>query len=1524
MKKLTIGLLMAAMLMPVSVSAQRIQQKLGRSVVAVVGTGSQNVLVTWRKLAQEPENCTYNLYKRSQGATEFTRVNATPVDKTNYQTTLSAIPYGTELAVTMVANGVESEKSRTFLFEKKAYGSVFFDFNFETTLLNPNDYKCSYAWPMDLDGNGEVDAVLASRMYVGSGEGTHKLQTYLLDGTCLWTIDMGPNVDICAGQNDMVTAYDINCDGRCEVIIRSSDCTRFWDVAAGTYGKYANGSDVADTDGDGITNYRKQSKRNPPYYVSIVDGATGAEIECSELKYNEIHDATDSYSRDNRADYFDDAEGTEYAFLQSKFAICYFDGIHPSLAVETYNRRKSDGHHYYVLSWEYDWTNGRPSNWHHNFTWSPRGQKPAAAEFHQVRVGDTDGDGIDELLEGGFGVNPVKGMVYAAGIGHGDRFDVSDIDPDRPGMEVFAIQQSNLLGQVLYDARTGEHIKEWYMASLADVGRGRCIDVDPNYKGYEIFSTMPNLYDCKGNIIKEGSTIFPHEAMWWDGDLQREILSSSGGSGYGTNPMIIKYNGTRLIEISKQSDWAVHSGWANRPAFMGDITGDWREEVILMKQTETTSTGLVGYSTDIPTEYSMYTLQEDPHYRLDCTGRGYYQMPCTSFYLGGDMPYPPLPPTMVTDIRWNGGTSWTAGGTGFTSFDQTTPMTYADGKSVVFDISGADTSPIDIAGTLRPQSVYLMTPIGSDYTFSGTGSLAGDMNMYKSMEGTTTFNVNLDYTGTTEISEGKLCVNGRIAGPVQLRAKGTLGGNATVAGGITFEGALNYEGCRLMPSGTDGVITFSRDLTLPGNIYIETTAADGHCGRISVNGNLTFEGENTFTVNQADLTEGEYVLAECTGKLTADVANLKTRGLNGVNYILRVESQRIVLSVASTRAPLKDVMWTGAVNGNWDYKTDNFAVNGASTSFVVGDEVVFGDASDVRNINIDETVFTSGVKFNVNSGLYTFTGTGGIGGTGGIVKNGNGEVRMDLKNSDYTGPTIINGGTLTVTNLFDGGQKSALGASSADEGNLQINGGTFKLDADNMATDHIVTLADTATVYVANAKGSLSFKGRVRGTGYLVKDGPGQLNFTYGGDNPFAGLIVRRGVVAQGEWNSSFGRVGSPMVLAGGEIQLISVNNSATRPIFNYVTTIEEGTSNTIRGTIRGAINGSFRGTGKLTIVSTGVRNDIGADFSAFGGQLTAEGENFRLMDNVKDMSHADVIMAAGAKMSHFKSNSGNTSAITTKIGSIASTAKDCELGNGADSYEVGYTDASTTYAGLLKAKSVSKHGDGVWTITNGGSTSAVTVEGGALQLYNSPFSTSPTSFTSGSLTVKAGGKLTGIGCAGTVTVAKGGVIEAGYNGAYGTLKATGRVNLQSGSTIVVKVGASSTGSFTYDKFKFSGIITHSGDTILVKVDEQCQLAAGDELTVFTGAGTMSGEYLLKTESAGRTITWDDSELLTRGVLRVVSVVTGIQGIVADGKPVDVYTTDGILLRSGVDASDALNGLSRGVYVIGGRKVVKK
>ena len=1555
MKKIT--LTCAALTLTAALHAQRLQQPLARGVVAVnrsgstirsvSSTGGQGSLISWRKLAEEPEGTTYNVYKRTRGTSNYTKINAKPLTVTCLQTTLTA---NTEYAVSAISpDGVEGQVSTPYLYNKQAYPNVWFDFNFDNTVIPRNDYRTKFVWPMDTDGDGEYDAVVCDRLYAGAASGeesedsentattSHKIQAYKLDGTLLWTVDMGPNVNISGGQNDMVVAWDINCDGRCEVMVRSSDGTRFWDKKNNTWGKYAMGSDVADVDGDGIVDYRKQTVRNRPFYISVIDGLTGEELAASELKYDEVTDGSDRYTRNNRADYMSDG----YSAMDGHFCICYLDGIHPSLVMECLDRDNNKAHHNYVFTWDYDWTSGKPTNWHHSATWSRNDKTPWPAEFHQLRVADVNGDGCDEMVQGGYSVNPLKGWFLSPGIGHGDRYILSDIDPDRPGLEVYAIQQSALLGQLLYDARTAERIKEWYLPSVYDVGRGACMDIDPSHKGYELYSFADDyIYDCKGEktaYTRSGCGIKQmFEGVWWNGDLQREELSSPGGSGWGTNLMVTQVlNKARLVEFSQESTWATHAAAGTRPAFMGDIIGDWREEVILAKQNDESCTGLVGYTTAMPTSYSIYCLQQDPHYRGDCTTRGYYQHPNTGFYLGGNMPMPPLPPVFEADLRWKGGTSVESG---FATFDQTASATYTDGKSLMFDISGDNSATIMIDKPLNASTIYLMNPRGHDYQLQSTHLwdtnaivTTGIGSLIKSMQGKAVLSGHMRHTGNTIISEGTLQVNGEIAGPVELRARGTLSGGVTLKDTITFEGALNYEGCRLMPGNgnePEGVIESKKSMTLPGNVYLEVTAgfignSNGTwpvCSCLSVDGDLTFKGTNYLTVNLNGQDAATYVIAECTGTLTCNPSDLQTRGLEGINYDLRVDGNKLLLVINDTRSPAENVAWTGQESNEWNYKAKNFAIAAeqqGATAFVSGDAVVFGPLATTKTVSVGESMITSGVSFD--GGNYTLSGNGSISGSGGVTIHRNASVTLNIKNSDYTGATVIDGGTLTVPNFNDGGQRSAIGAAAATEGGLVIKGGTLVLSRDNMATDRIVTISDTATIRIAQKSSSLSLKGQVKGSGYLVKDGPGQLNFNYGGTNNFAGIIVHQGIVAQGAWNSTFGRSGSPMLLCGGEVHLIDQNNMSAQPTFNYVTTVADGTTNTVVGTSRGSINGSFSGKGNLTIRTKYVRCDVGANFSKFQGTLTAigDGGNFRLMSSVTDMQQTHLVVNAGTTVSHMQGGSNNEVTGTTKIGALSATATDAVLGGSLSTYQIGFRGEDTQFAGLFTAKSIIKTGTGRLTLKTPGHTSPMAINGGVLEMVNG----TTTIFTSSAITVNNGGTLEGTALLQSVNVNSGGTITGGQHLLpNGTLRIKGALTMKKGATLLVRLTASGNSRITV-----GGDIRHEGDTILVSIPSGRKLTVGDVLTVFTpGFTSATGDVVVKAVAEdGIVYRLDASTLNTDGMLRVAGSDTGIYGVnrVTEDDVAPVYDISGRRMEYPAESDRAKR--QKKVYVRSGAKVLR-
>lgn len=61
-----------------------------------------------------------------------------------------------------------------------------------------------------------------------------------------------------------------------------------------------------------------------------------------------------------------------------------------------------------------------------------------------------------------------------------------------------------------------------------DIGRGVSADIDPNYPGEECYA-VDTLYSAQGEVIgkPEKGTLPQNFAIWWDGDLQREMADSN-------------------------------------------------------------------------------------------------------------------------------------------------------------------------------------------------------------------------------------------------------------------------------------------------------------------------------------------------------------------------------------------------------------------------------------------------------------------------------------------------------------------------------------------------------------------------------------------------------------------------------------------------------------------------------------------------------------------------------------------------------------------------------------------------------------------------------------------------------------------------------------------------------------------------------------------------------------------------------------------------------------------------------------
>ena len=1514
--RIILALLLATATTFPAVEAQRIVSPLGRGITAVYR--NDKALISWRKLAQDPEEATYRVYLRTGESAGWQALNNTPVKVSNLEVAASRLTDGCQLAVSLITKGVEGPKSPAYTYHDYGFVNMFLYINFEQagspipcTAAN----RTKFVWPCDLDGDGEMDYVLDRR-----GGFDSYLEAYTSQGEYLWSVNVGPNIMISVGQNDAVCVGDFDCNGRCDVVFQASDSTRFWDKAKNDWGLWLDvngtGGSTPDTDGDGIVNYRNQSVKNPPQYMAVIDGLTGAQKAVVEMNYPNT--PYDHYTRFNKADYW----GDEYPYLNGKMGLAYLDGIHPSAVMEYCDRSKNGSHHYYTSAYGYDFSGGTAGEWKEQWQFVFDTLSIRKGEFHHIRIGDVDGDGKDETCNGVLCVDHDGTCLYSSGISHGDRFRLSDIDPDRPGPEIYAIQQNaaDLLGQLIYDARTGQSIKRWYLGSVGDVGRGECMDVLPQYKGYEIWSTMANMYTAQGDVAIEGTNAqygYPTEGIWWDGDLGRESVQTKNGAS-NMNLYVQKYvhgDGLKtLIEFWRSPHAYGISG--ARAMFWGDIVGDWREEVILDHYENGVYDGIMGFATNYATDIdNIYCLQQDVNYHGQCTNRGYYQSPMTGFYLGYDMPAPPLPQQLFADTYWSAqGTVWENGGNGFTNLLRNQSQTYTDGQSVLFGLDGA--TAVDVPAAVSPDTILWVVPAGQTYTFGGTGSLCpGDA--WKTGEGTVVLGLSFRSDNPLVVSEGTVQLNADLESALDLRARGILSGNGHVKGPVSLEGALNYACGKLSPGTSEapfGTIVLDSGLNVTDLLYIDldiNTATDDS-DRVVVGGSLCLGADLVFniTADCARLPEGLYTLMEWTDSLSGDLSHCRMRGISGLKYSIRTEGKRLVLDVEGQRSASNSVRWTGATDGNWDYQTPNFSLDGEATTFVADDGITIDDNALTLNLVLNDLFPTGGVRFE-NEGLpITLSGEGGLSGSGGLVKTGDGDLYLLSKKSDYTGATQLKGGTTYVAELTLGGTPGSLGAGTSDIG---LSNAALVCQHISASTDRGFVLTDTAAIEVPS--GSLSVKGVISGNGMLVKRGAGSLTLNGTAANTFKkGLLIEEGSVIQGTYTTNFGPYGGSITAYKGTLRQYNNTDYSNSPSFNYVVNVpEKGHTLTFVECGRGTVNGTWKGKGATTFKPTYWRCDLNIDFSAYEGTVVSAANDTYENRYIKamNMKKGRLQLESGSYWNGYKSGGSTKQDYTNYVGSLAGSGT---LSNGT--WNVGYDNTDSNFSGTFGDGVVfNKYGTGTLTVGANTGNINLNVKEGCLR-------TGGTKPTEGTVIAQGASARIEVpsGYIGAVTV-QGGTLSLGNgSGRPAMIYAEGTINLLGNGTqnATLTLNRNRTGADRL--YMMSGNLNlKSGTVIQLEAHSSAlPLKSGDELQLFymNGSGSISvaDDVSIQSETLAEGLYWDLSSLADEGIVRVAGTADNLSRVwfEADGTPI-VYDLLGKRVLSPTEGT---------MYIVNGKKIV--
>ncbi len=588
-------------------------------------------LVSWRSRKNDNRNYKFKLF-RGGSSSQLTEVNGGDyiIGKTNFLDTggIAGAYYRLEVYDENYTL-VESEVSKPTWDSQINYitleGGSPTDPTTAGATYTPND--ASFC---DMDGDGEYEIVLKwapSNEKDAASSGTTSpafYACYKLNGRRLWMLHTGHNMFNSAHTTPFV-AWDMDGDGFGEFMVKT---------APGAVDGEGNYVLLGDDDPKANLKGGKGKQTTGSEYLTIFDGTTGA-----ELKTIYYHTA---YADETSSFWGDSNQNRSERYLAG---IAWLDG-------EDYNPSAIFARGYYngCKIGVYDWDGENLTmRWLHRGASANSGtvtyadgtvknltQTVYGEGAHSFAVGDVTGDGKQELTYGSGALNTDGTTLYRTGLGHGDAIHLGDFIPSRPGQEVFMAHEEKSskgnYGVDLRDAKTGEILVR--RTASGDTGRGLIAHFNPEAEDAWFQSSADDgLYDTNNELIASGVTHGGGAGLtyrvFWNGTLAddffgKDVVEYWNPTAKAFNRMQV--NGTNYLFGNK------NNSSKQDPCVLGDLLGDWREEIVRWDQSGT-DYRLVINATNYETDYIFPHLMDDIDYRAQLIAQNsvYNQPPHVSY-----------------------------------------------------------------------------------------------------------------------------------------------------------------------------------------------------------------------------------------------------------------------------------------------------------------------------------------------------------------------------------------------------------------------------------------------------------------------------------------------------------------------------------------------------------------------------------------------------------------------------------------------------------------------------------------------------------------------------------------------------------------------------------------------------------------------------------------------------------------------------------------------------------------------------
>lgn len=622
---------------------------------------------------------------------------------------------------------------------------------------------------------------------------------------------------------------------------------------------------------------------------------------------------------------------------------------------------------------------------------------------------------------------------------------------------------------------------------------------------------------------------------------------------------------------------------------------------------------------------------------------------------------------------------------------------------------------------------------------------------------------------------------GTVTGSQQLGGlKYTAAASATVS--VAAGQTLGVDGTIIV---ADSVGTANQRIT-GGQL---TGAASGVLG-------LQQNGGGTFTIESTIVDNGG-----ATGFTKAGTGYALVSGANTYTGATTLSGGTLAINSVANAGTASAIGQAGVDASNLVIESGTLRYIGATASTDRGFTLVNGGPSRTIEVALAATDVTF-------SGLVTSPDGSGF------TKTGDGTLTLANAANDYTGVTTVNGGTLSVNTLANGGVASGIGAASSDSANLVLGaGGRLRYTGGTVDIDRGFTInGASGRVDVSAAATTLTVGGTVVGVGGLNKEGDGTLVLS-GANTYTGGTLVSGGTLRAGS-AQAFGSVNMMTVDTGARLELGGYDTTVGGLLGDGVVDLGGNTltssglsANGFAGRITGT--GGFTRSGSWTQTLSGCNND-------YTGKTTVTGSGTLSIDCIANGGQASGIGAS----SNASANLVLTGGLLNYTGSTVTTDRGFTLAGGAGA--IGVTDAATTLTFTGQAVGggyLRKDGAGTLVLTAANTYAGGTqVTGGILRAG------STSAFGSGSMNLfnNAGATLDLNGFDTSVSILVGG----GTTG--------GNVEL-GGATLTISAGNSSNTSH------YAGAISGIGS--LVKNGTGIQRLTGCDSS-YSGSTTVNGGYL--------------------------------------------------------------------------------